>query len=966
MSINNPTKLLSAGFILALICLVCSSVWVSAQPAKPYHEGDYQLAFSVFIASGELQDAWTIANEAVTQRPQDLVWRRRLAQVSEWLQKPDVAYNQWRYLFDNNQKDQQVVSAIRRLALPMGDQFMALQIWLTDHRLSSLSDRELIELSDLFEANNQTKEGAEKLLAIYQQNHYASYLAAAARLYYRQGQLAEASALFSQLLTLPKLKSAWVMDAAIIQVRMGNPAQAVEIMNSQSDKLIDAKADYWILLGELAWYQQKTKAITKAYEQLARFQSLSRLEQERLFNVFLTDYPEQASEYAFWLFQQTQDSQYLARALAFAADKQDWLTFERQLKQVPSQLVAQLESSPNFLLLRAQYYLYRNQYELADVDMEKVQLLEPNNLQVAVQLLWYYLDRDKIDVLYQAVQRYHNLAQNQPQLWPPLAVAFHRLHRMPLAIHYYQKLLSPSADPLMLLNYADALTLTNANFQAERIRAFVWRQLNVKKESLQKSDAMSRAERLALNGLSLRSEKGDRANYQVRKMLQALNTQSTHNDEQQRKSLIVSWALETGQLSALKQWMTTNYKNKKNRPPDWAQASIALQLNDTRVLSQIYQNRQLFANLMPDVQHDIAQALNMSDHAADIAFRALEKNPLNEGVQERFANRVIETASQVGIQAGINDRDRQQLGSTQFFAKLRVVPNWFFDIEQAQSTVSNDKDSAYTDTVKDMRLFGFGLRHSNSKLQWGIMIHQHQRLMDWTSLQFSINQNIGRDLQVNSLLKYQTPAIDNTAMSLAARESLIQVGFAYQLTPRERVRLSVGAADYQTQQNERLGSGIRTDWELSHQMFYSAPDWNLRLAGAHRRYQVDATTQIQARTMSIFSDANTANSASSFMPVDTDLYSACFGWGQKFAQTQNMGGTLPSALVYTKSVRSIAEICVTNNTSAQVFGHSAMLGARGSLDGEDQWLALYQESNGGLQLPNQTLRSFSVQYQRLF
>ncbi|MBD3766678.1 MAG: tetratricopeptide repeat protein [Gammaproteobacteria bacterium] len=949
-----------------IIFLMLSSVWVLAQSVKPYHESDYQLAFSVFVASGELQDAWTIADEAVAQRPQDLIWRRRLAQVSEWLQKPEVAYRQWHFLFNNNQRDQQVMSAIRRLALPMGDQAMALQLWLMDHRLTSLTDLELIELSDLFEANNQSKEGAERLLALYQRNHNGNYLAAAARLYYRQGQLSEALELFSQLLTLPRLKSAWVMNAAIIYVHLGNQAQAVEIMSTNSGKLMDAKADYWALLGEMAWYQQKNKIVAMAYERLAKFQSLSGLEQARLFNVLLTDYPEQASEYAFLVFQQTQDSQYLARALAFAAENQDWLTFGRQLKQISPQLVTQLESNPNFLLLRAQYYLQSNQQELADSDMAKVQFLAPNNLQVAVQVIWYYLDRDKIDMLYQAVKNYHNLAQNQPELWPPLAVAFHRLHYMPLAIDYYQKLLSPSADPLMLLNYADALTLTNANFQAERIRTYVWQRLNVKKTSAQKGNAMSRAEKFAFSGLSLRNDKGDRANYQIRKMIQTLNTQATKDDEYQRKSLVVSWALETGQLSALKLWISANYENKKISPPDWAQASIALQLNDSRLLSQMYQNRQLFAKLMPDVQHDIAQALNISDHASAIAFKTLERNPRNEGVHERLVNRVVETASQVGVQAGINARDRQQFGSTQFFAKLRLVPNWYVDIEQAQSAVSNDKDSLYTVNVKDMRLLGIGLHHSDSKRQWGVMLHQHQRLVDWSSLRLTFNQNIGRDWQANSLLSYQTATAESTAMSLAARESLIQLGFAYQLMPSDSVRLSVGFADYQTQLSERLGSGVRVDWELAHQIFYSSPDWNLRIAGAHRRYQVDSITQIKEQTMSIFSDPNTANRASSFMPIDTDLYSACFGWGQKFAQRQNIDGSTIPALIYTKSLRTIAEICVTHNTSAQIFGFSGMLGARGSIDGEDQWLALYQESNGGIQLSDQTLRSFSVQYQRLF
>ncbi|OYY82172.1 MAG: hypothetical protein B7Y34_03120 [Methylophilales bacterium 16-45-9] len=81
-------------------------------------------------------------------------------------------------------------------------------------------------------------------------------------------------------MTHTKLASVWVMDAAIVQVRLGNPLKAVEIMSENAHKVSDAKADYWSLLGELAWYQQKSESVSMAYQKLSQIQPLTSLEQE--------------------------------------------------------------------------------------------------------------------------------------------------------------------------------------------------------------------------------------------------------------------------------------------------------------------------------------------------------------------------------------------------------------------------------------------------------------------------------------------------------------------------------------------------------------------------------------------------------------------------------------------------------------------------------------------------------------
>ncbi|MEO1767654.1 hypothetical protein [Thiobacter aerophilum] len=64
-------------------------------PAAPFDDAVLSLAYTVFLENRKLEDAWRVAASAVRQAPDNLVWRQRLAQVAEWLTRPDEALEQW-------------------------------------------------------------------------------------------------------------------------------------------------------------------------------------------------------------------------------------------------------------------------------------------------------------------------------------------------------------------------------------------------------------------------------------------------------------------------------------------------------------------------------------------------------------------------------------------------------------------------------------------------------------------------------------------------------------------------------------------------------------------------------------------------------------------------------------------------------------------------------------------------------
>ena len=92
----------------------------AAVTLRPYDEEIYTLAFDVFLANGNVADAWRVAEAAVAQRPNDMAWREKLAKSSEWSGKPDIALTHWVFMARKT-ASQDAFRAILRLAPGLRD-----------------------------------------------------------------------------------------------------------------------------------------------------------------------------------------------------------------------------------------------------------------------------------------------------------------------------------------------------------------------------------------------------------------------------------------------------------------------------------------------------------------------------------------------------------------------------------------------------------------------------------------------------------------------------------------------------------------------------------------------------------------------------------------------------------------------------------------------------------------------------
>ncbi len=984
---------LAIKFLCVLLCAVAMVFHASAYALtqaeqltmKPYDEKDYQMGYAAFLASGELLDAWRVAKSAVQQKPEDLVWRQRLAQLSEWTQKRQDAYTQWLYLYRHDRGNHLANEAVLRLAPVMGDKHMLLSLWLARHVHHKLDDLQLAEVSNLFEATGKVDDGVRFFEKHYATNLNPSYLAAAARLQIRVGQDAEALTTYRRLLASHPPKADWLMGTVMLMLRKKDNQGALAVMEAYQSAIPEKEVAFWQLLGNMSWLQQKNDTSIGAYKKLTDKKEFTDLQRERLYALLQEAYPDEAIRLARDTYRQKPDEKNLLKLLSFLSQQQDWQSFAAIVRrEIDPELLLALEKKPEFLLMRAQYYVQNKEKEAALADVNLAYQLGAKEPATAAQVLWHFIGVKDMARVKELVRIHGKQALDESAFWQPFAAANHELDDIPQAMAFYQKQLSIAPkDALWMLNYADAVARSGQVGMSDRIRRQAWSLLQDQKEAgAEPTLPLSRnPQLLAYANLVLKNLEGDGADQYMRRIVNRLRgLDAKTQDDQQTNDFILSLAINSNAIPAAKLWLMGRYgKNYKSQAPLWGQTTVALQQNDTQTLARLNQNPD---GLPPYDRHDIAQALEFEGQAAQIAFDNMRGNKSDNPMHDRYVSTYMRQANLAGIQMDAMQGDSLNRFGGVLYTNLRIAPHWHLGLEVARNSISQDNAKAgvfantnnakrgVSDVVNESDLLGLSLAYKRSRYQWSVATHKHHVLDDWWSGEAQGSYTLSRHWSLGASMRYAMPNRDNTAMSFAAVEDVLQASALYSVTVRDYLRLSTQLAQYRTQTDRYLGTGAHVDWEIGHRIRTEYPDWNIKLLGAHRRYQRDGSAD--ALSMSVFKDPTLQTlvgyreSAEYFLPKDTDYFALCAGAGQTLSERRNLDGTSQPGRFYSKAWRPLAEVCATYNSAVNATGYSGLAGLRGSIDGEDQMLLVYQESSGGLQLPNQTTRAITAKYERLF
>jgi hypothetical protein len=923
---------------------------------------DLTLAYNVLLGTGDVQAALQIAQAAVRQLPASRDWRVRLARVAEWTQQPQLAAQQWAALFAQGARDTETLNQLTRLAWQMEDLKVPIAAWNLLAQRRALSRTECLEVFKLYEEAAMPAEGSRFFEARFREKADLTFLEYAARLasnYGNDERTLELQVLRSQAepFSLPA-----VLDVVMVYIRSNRLPQALTFMQQHASRVPDDAVDFWRLLGEVAWDLQRTDVARSAYSTYVKSTEAGNEDWLRLVSLMRDKEPAQAAQLSVEAYRRFGMINLLVQALEIYANAAQWSRMGEALALLQGQPLREAENSSQFLLLRARYAQGLNKPDDAWSDLRRAMGLEPRSKTVALSVLWFLIDQQRLTEL-EPVLRHYAANGSDADFWPAFAAAHQVLNQPRRALYWYQRSVRRAPqDVFVLLNYADSLERNQQPGMSARVRRHAWLAL---KEQFPTADAQQKAdsstEWRTLLRLSLLNRPGDPALRQVRAWAHALRTLPADASPAETTELVLAWAISREQSGNARAWMARHYRQHALAPV-WARAQVALQTGDTTEMAALLQTAP--AALPIYNRYDIERAMALHERATHTAFEGLEKNPNDEALYDRLRQHAPAQAAYV--ETGFtNERtanlDRNQTGVT---LQWPLHPEW-----TARATWSSARLDAregnlqtLTDPTTSPGVSQLSLHWTGAGQSASAGLTQRKTLGTRTGLELQHAYTTGFGLQLIHKLGLRASSTVSPALQVAGAEDVWSLGLDFKLDKRTNIQITPALKRFTSVFDDALGRGQTLDIDVGYRLRMDYPDWRLR--ANLRRQVLEREGPLQAGALSQFPDAfqtavlnGSVNTESYFLPESSTSSALCLGMGE------NLGGqSLQNG--FSRRWRPFGDVCLRYDSQAG-DGFSSQLGIAGSLLGNDLMRIELEHSNGLVNStgPNRTL---TLRYRNYF
>jgi Tfp pilus assembly protein PilF len=921
---------------------------------RPYNANDYKLAYEVFLGSGNLDDAYRVAAAAVQQVPNDLAWRERLAQISEWSNRGPEALDEWLFIARRTGRPA-AWQAVMRLAPGLFADEAMLEAMRYQAAKGELTDDQWRAVVDAYERVGRPREAVTLLEREYARRPRPVFLELQATLLERMGDLDGAIAAYRNLIQRSGATSQRIMMLATLLIVRGDYKEANQLLLANQDKITADEAEYWRLLADLSLQLQDDATAERALNVLVTGPKASPDDFNRLIALLAPARPEAAGRLAELGYDRFKTTDYLVAALGIYSQRRDYASMRRVFAKMTPEVEAELARSPDFLMLRAEYRIATGHPDLGREDYREALRIDPNHKLARIGFMWFLIDRHEFDELKRQMRIAMVQGKDDPEFDGVLGGAFLTLGEAPRAVEYFARVLKRNPDDyLWILNYADALEQNNEPDMAWRIRRHAW--VKVRQEMVKNRGG----ERLPLEllqahaRLALQSTPGDPALAVIRNLMRQDQSLDMPSSDPRRRMLdagtrdiILSWAISSEHWVSAKTWLWKQYARNMVKPT-WAESMLATVENDVETMQRLLDTE---PRAMPRYdRHEAAFRTQQYRLAEDIAFNELERRPYDDEMHLRFTNSVLARYNSVEVgqthftRGVIDGRERMAEVGVWLSPRLRLS----FDvshIDQGLHAAGVLATVPAHDTVYGVTAL---FRHSIGETRFTVF--HRDALAEFTGLRASYTRPLGPRISARVGVAYNDRSTETSSLLVGGVRDRVYVGADYLFSKREYLMGELSADRYYTQ-GERtfIGSGQSLSWELGHRFRTEYPDLNVRLAGSFNRFNHSGSGDVET---SVLVPGGAVPTADFFLPPSFSVVGLYTGFGMNFRDT------------YTRAIRPFVDLGVSHN-SVTGQGYGAILGASGSVIGADR-LTLYASTGRGGNGTNELSREVGLRYMYMF
>ena len=921
---------------------------------RPYNAEDYQLAYDVFVANRNLNDAYRVAAAAVHQVPNDMAWRERLAQISEWSNRYPEALEQWLYIARRTGRPN-AWQAVLRLSPGIGNDEAMLEAMRFQQARGSLSDEQVRAVVDAYERMGRPRDAIEFLRQENARRPRPMLTEMQAILLERTGDIDGAIAAYRSLIQQSGPTSERVMTLATMLIVRGQHKEARDLLITHQNTIDQQQDTYWRLLADVALQLQERGTAERALGVLVQSGRSQPDDFNRLIQLLVPNHPESAARLAEMGYDRFGTTDYLILALGVYSQRRDWIGMRRVFAKMTPEVEAELAKTPDFLMLRASYRNATGHPDLARDDFREALRIDPNHKLARIGFMWFLIDRRELADLKRQLPIGVERARTDVDFEGVVGAAFVILGDPGSALAYLRKVLKRNPnDYLWLLNYADALEQNAEPDMAWRVRRHAWSEVRKEMAKIPPSERASIVLLRAHARLALTFTPGDESAAVMRNLLrQDQDLDSPSSDPLHRtldagtRDLVLAWLISSEQYIPAKEWLTRQYAKNIVRPT-WAESLLATVENDTETMARLLDTK------LDDIprydRHEAAMRTQQVRLAEDIAFTELEKRPHDDEMHLRLTNTVLPRVNSVEVgqtwwRRGVLD-GREQTAEVGIWIGPRLRLS--FDVTHIDQGILSP--GFFAAVPANDTAYGLTMLYRHAIGDTSFSVFYREAFDEFAGFRLVHSRPLGPRLSGRIGLAYNDRALETSATSVAAVRDRIFANVQYTFSKREYLSTEIQASRYYTQ-GERtfIGSGHSLTWELGHRIRTEYPDLTVRAAGSFNHFNLSGSGDVPTSSLTI---DGTIPTAGFFLPGSFSVYGVYAGFGNWYRTN------------YTRAIRPFADVGVSHNTVTGM-GYSAILGASGSVVGMDR-LTLYASTGRGGNGTNELSREVGLRYMYMF
>ena len=786
-------------------------------PQVPFDDRIYTLGYEAFLDNRNLEDAWKVAVSAVRQAPDSPVWRKRLAQVSEWTGRPQIALEHWEHLAHNTGSSE-AWQAVLRLAPGLFDD-RALRAAL-QHQLTRQPDdaRLWAELLAVYERLGDPQGAMRFLEQTYARTRQPSLLEQMAELAQRAGDDDLALRYWQRFIDAAGVTPARAVRVATLLLLRARPDDALTLLERAQGEARPEDIAFWRLTAELAQAARKDASAIDAYRRLTGHADAEERDYEALRQLLQPGFPLEAAQVASAAWRRFGDPAQFVYALGHFAVSERWPEMGRLLGELDASQRDAMRQKPEFLQLAAQYHLQGGARERARQYLETAVRLAPENTDIRNALLWLLIDGNDSDALRNLLATHESDWQKVPGLHDALGAAYLALSLPEVALrHYYTPRLAEHRDDfLWLMNYADALEQNQESERAWQLRETLLadagrRQMAPEAPSTENLDRLRRA---ALTRLQLSQRQGDAGLSALRELLRLDHgsREAWRELSPAARDVALAWFQERGEHSAARGWLWQQYARLASRPA-WAEVALALAERDREAAGRLLERRG--ANLAPQGRISLAGEIGDLSLVQSEAFDVQDRQQADDPLHLQLSDALLAHSDHAG--GAYVRRELGTLVETDASAHLHLAlsPRLALDLT-AGRIARSDLDTTAVGVAPDetYRSIRLGWRDADGETR--LSVEDRHSFSGYTPVLLEREQRIDNRLSLNLALGIQQPANESVALSVAGLKDRASIGLNYQ--PDRSSRLSIGYLrdDFSTQTGTAIGHGKTWQIEATH------------------------------------------------------------------------------------------------------------------------------------------------------